>query len=393
MHSVLRQLAAAGYGAELEAFSALDRYFDLDNGPYLLVRTDAGLADLAKLFDLLRFPGAAVADAAYGGPLGTGTGEPPVYFICRDSDDVEFAGGRTSFPILRFSYDAAERRFRDPLDLYAALRDFRKGLSLPWSEGPEPSAEKYAACMDAALLVSRYGFPALNGPEGDSGLEGPLRTLAERLSLLGEGPPPAPERQQQFLAFLLCSRRPELGLELLKKTGFVARFWPELAAMDDVDHSKEFHPEGNAWAHTLETFRYRKKEDLILSLGLLLHDVGKPLSEASAARRFDRHAELGADAAGKFLRRLGFSDAVTEQVRYLVRHHMMPAALPRLPLNRTQEALESPLFPTLLELYRCDESSSFKGPEGYYESAAAYRAYLRNVKNPYRSADGKKLTR
>jgi poly(A) polymerase len=72
---------------------------------------------------------------------------------------------------------------------------------------------------------------------------------------------------------------------------------------------------------------------------------------------------------------------------------MLPAALPRLPLIRTQEIMESPLFPTLMELYRCDESSSFKGLDGYYESSAAYQTYLRNRRNPYRSADGKKLGR
>jgi poly(A) polymerase len=69
---------------------------------------------------------------------------------------------------------------------------------------------------------------------------------------------------------------------------------------------------------------------------------------------------------------------------------MLPAALPRLPLSKTAEVLESGLFPTLLELYRCDESSSFKDLDGYYESSAAYQAYLRNRRNPYRSADGRK---
>jgi poly(A) polymerase len=72
---------------------------------------------------------------------------------------------------------------------------------------------------------------------------------------------------------------------------------------------------------------------------------------------------------------------------------MLPAALPRLPLVRTRDILESPLFPTLLELYRCDESSSFKGLDGYYESSAAYQTYLRNRRNPYRLADGKKMGR
>jgi len=166
-----------------------------------------------------------------------------------------------------------------------------------------------------------------------------------------------------------------------------------LAAMARVDHAKEFHPEGNVWVHTLETFQYRKSADLRLSLGLLLHDVGKPLAAASGTRRFDQHAELGERAAGKFLERLDFDPPLIADVRYLVRNHMLPAVLPRLPLTRTQATLESPLFPTLLELYRCDEFSSFKGPGGYYESAAAYQSYLRHLKNPYRSADGKKLKR
>jgi poly(A) polymerase len=53
---------------------------------------------------------------------------------------------------------------------------------------------------------------------------------------------------------------------------------------------------------------------------------------------------------------------------------MLPAALPRLPLAKTQEILESPLFPTL----------SFKDPAGYYESSAAYQSYPRTRRNPYR---------
>ncbi|MDR0597794.1 MAG: HD domain-containing protein, partial [Treponema sp.] len=160
------------------------------------------------------------------------------------------------------------------------------------------------------------------------------------------------------------------------------------------------HPEGNVWTHTLETFRYRKPighnrgaYDFRLSLGLLLHDVGKPLSASSGSNRFNGHAELGARAANKFLERLGYDAPLIADIHYLVRNHMLPAALPRLPLAKTREIMESPLFPALLELYRCDESSSFKGPDGYYESSAAYQTYLRNRRNPYRLADGKKIGR
>ena len=93
----------------------------------------------------------------------------------------------------------------------------------------------------------------------------------------------------------------------------------------------------------------------------------------------------------RFLERLGFSAAMTNNVCFLVRNHMLPAALPRVPLFRTEQIMSSPLFPMLMELYRCDESSSFKGLDGYYESSAAYKQFLRNRRNPYRSIDGKKI--
>ena len=61
------------------------------------------------------------------------------------------------------------------------------------------------------------------------------------------------------------------------------------------------------WEHTLATFAHRKKPDLVLSLALLLHDMGKPDAEGAGEKRFDGHSEIGARLATRFLRRLGFS--------------------------------------------------------------------------------------
>jgi poly(A) polymerase len=206
-----------------------------------------------------------------------------------------------------------------------------------------------------------------------------------------------------LLTGLLEAANPAPGFELLKSSGFIAAYWPELASLDDVDHSKEYHPEGNVWKHTMETLRYRKSAgskkkpgsvtsfEPQLSLGLLLHDIGKPLSNSTGSRRFDGHAELGERQARRFLERLGFDTPLIHDVCFLVRNHMLPAALPRLPLIRTGDIMASPLFPALLELYRCDESSSFKGLDGYYQSSATYQSFLRHRHNPYRSMDGKKI--
>jgi poly(A) polymerase len=55
--------------------------------------------------------------------------------------------------------------------------------------------------------------------------------------------------------------------------------------------------------------------------------------------------------------------------------------------------MRSRLFPILLELYRCDLSSTFRGPDGYYRACRIYRSFLKNVSNPFRDAAGKKLVK
>jgi poly(A) polymerase len=372
IEEICSSLASAGYTVKFRGYSALDLYFRLPPLPFFWIETNADIAILARYIDNLRFPGVDIADAAVDNLDGT------CYFRCLENGERSEA----SFPLLSLIYDWQTKRFHDPLGVYPLLRElhrnFRNGLG---SSVVQSQTGNGGVVMDAALLLARYGFSAEAFAAGKE-----------------QSPPPGPETQRVFLSCLLLSARPELGLELLKRSGFLNEFWPELASLNDVDHSKEFHPEGNVWNHTLETFRHRKPSasgafDLRLSLALLLHDAGKPISASFANHRFDGHAELGAQAAARFLERLEFEPSLIKDIFYLVKNHMLPAALKRLPLAKTAEIMASPLFPTLMELYRCDESSSFKGLDGYYENSAAYQTYLKNIKNPYRSRDGKKIKR
>jgi poly(A) polymerase len=383
-------ISAAGFPAYLYGFSAIDSYLGRDDLAAVYVSCRAGLADLARLFDGLRYPGFADAAVDSGGKTW--------YFECEDSEGARGASGAPNLPghcgsfgFLEFYQDCATRRFYDPNGVYPLLRQILGGGKTAWEDGfAKANAQTYRALFDGAMLLARY-FPETSFKD--------IKQLAAGFSGLEKTAPPGMEEQRLLLAGLLNAANPAPGFELLKMCGFIATFWPELAVLDDVDQSKEFHPEGNVWKHTMETLRYRKAGgqgtgfDLRLSLGLLLHDVGKPLSDSAGSRRFDGHAELGERQARRFLDRLGFGAPLARDVCYLVRNHMLPAALPRLPLARTGEIMSSLLFPLLLELYRCDESSSFKGLDGYYESSAAYKSYLKHCRNPYRTADGKKLKR
>jgi poly(A) polymerase len=382
----IKEISAAGFPVYLHGLSAIDSYLGRNAAAAAAVAVEvlcgADLADLARLFEGLRYPGAALADAAVDSDGKTW------YFRCEDPEHLR--SYRHSFSFFDFYQDCATRRFYDPNGIYPLLRSILKGAddapAMQWWKNANASADSCRALFDAAVILARY-FPETGN--------GAINAIAADFRGLS-GTPPGTEEQRLLLIRLLDAANPAPGFELLKRCGFIAAYWPELAILDDVDHSKEFHPEGNVWKHTMETLRYRKAQgggfDLRLSLGLLLHDIGKPLSESSGSRRFDGHAELGERQAYRFLQRLGFEPPLIRDVCYLVRNHMLPAAVSRLPLIRTGEVMSSLLFPTLLELYRCDESSSFKGLDGYYRSSAAYQSYLKHRRNPYRSADGKKLT-
>lgn len=375
--------------ALLEAsFTAVDRYLGLAPAPIRYASFRGDLGALAGHFDGVEYPGLPWADASL--PWRAFGPRPP-------------ARMRPAWLPSRFPPAADPPDFEPPVEGVSELL-------VACEEGAEPTERAYAALdllydRRRRVFIDRGGArEAILSRVLESRPAEPSRLLFETAALLARGgweaaadrvecalPRDVSEgEQRRLLAMVACGAEPARGFDWLLRIGFIDRYWPELAELASVEHAKELHPEGDGWRHTMETFAHRKEPDLTLSLGLLLHDLGKPRASAESGRRFDHHAEIGADLARRFLLRLGFPAALAADVDFLVRRHMMPAAFARLPLFRTQETLEHPLAPLLLELYRCDELSSFRGPDGYYEACAAYRAFLKNARNPWRSADGRK---
>lgn len=362
MDEILAKLAAAGIPAYSSSITALDAYRGFRRAPVQFALAECALQELAKLFEGLDYPALPYADAALDlGQRDEEAGSATLYLRCVDS--VRCAEP-AAFAPLDLLCGRRPGFFLDPRGIYSNLRE----PSLAIRPAP-PEVQLF----EAAVLLARQPY--------EIDLQSPL-------ALPRDFPPRA---QRDLLSLVLTGPSPERALELLRQVGFIDSYWPELAALSGVGQSKEYHPEGDAWTHTMETFHYRKLPSLRLSLALLLHDAGKPRAEAAEGRRFDRHAEIGRSVAERFMRRLGFAPSLAADVSFLVRYHMMPAALPRLPANRLEGIVDDPRFPILLELYKCDELSTFRGPDGYYEACAAYRVYLKNARNPWRDASGKKL--
>lgn len=396
---VIRQLAEAGFSSYLVGPSALEKYFGTPPGREFWIETEGSLVDLSRIFERLVFPGMEYFDAALE------SAHRLYLFRCTEGEkDCSQAHQATLQGTFR--YEMGRNAFLDPCGAYSFLRSESLILAGPGGGGREggrivdpysevsPDLRPWYIAAEIALLVAKFGYKAPAGFE-------PVKITARRshsesFSAVSARPGPdllTPLEQRFVLNGVLTGKNAAAGLQVLMDSGFVGAHWPLLAAMDEIVHSKEQHPEGNVWRHTLEAFLHRKVLDPELSLGLLLHDVGKPFARENNGNRFDQHAQIGSVKARRFLQGLGYPAETVDAVEFLVKYHMVPGALPKLPVYRTESVMASPLFPDLLELYRCDVSSTYRGPEGYYRACRTYRAFLKNSHNPFRNSDGKKRLR
>ena len=357
--------------------SSLEKYFRQDSSAISFCFLEGSIVDIAKNYDNISYPGVEGIDAVVTDE------DKEVLYSCYDSVLTEQLH---PFNVYNFLLDKGRNVFIDRSECYRSLRE--KELSLTDSTGFS-STLTLENLLEAAALVAQFGF------KPDPHVIKELSRLSETLT--AETPSkdnlPSSLLQRVYLTAVVSGEFAAAGLKLLRDFGAVETLWPELNALIGLDQAKEFHPEGDAWDHSLETLYHRKTKDAELAFALLLHDVGKPLASREDGNRFHNHAQIGRKAAERFLRRLKFPEAKIEKICFLIENHMLPAAIKTLPPFRTEKAMLNPYFPLLLEVYRCDLLSSFNGPEGYYDACKVYRKFIKNKKNPFRDSAGKKLYR
>lgn len=147
------------------------------------------------------------------------------------------------------------------------------------------------------------------------------KTAEAMRAAAGRIPTIAPERVGDELTKLLVrAGAPSIGLELLREVGALEHVLPELLEGWRVEQN-EFH-RYTVYYHSLYTCDAAPRE-LVLRLGALLHDVGKPRTKEGP--HFYRHERVGEGMARAALQRLRFSSEVVERVAQLVANHMYAA--------------------------------------------------------------------
>jgi tRNA nucleotidyltransferase (CCA-adding enzyme) len=237
----------------------------------------------------------------------------------------EEAASRRDLTINSIGYDPITCEVIDP---FGGIQDIQNKVILHTSE--EHFAEDPLRVLRACQFAARFDFTI--APETTVlcyRLKDELKTL------------PKERVWTEFQKLLLKSPKPSIGLEALRSTGALSLF-PELEALIDIQQDDQWHPEGCVWTHTLmvvdEAVRVLaddnvtdEYERLVVLLGALCHDLGKPAvtefkegSDGVARWRAHDHESQGVKPTEDFLGSMGVSPDLIKDVTPLVAHHLKP---------------------------------------------------------------------
>ncbi len=250
---------------------------------------------------------------------------------------VEEACRRRDFTINAMAADPLTGELFDPFGGYGDLQARVLRVTDAERFGDDP-----LRVMRGLQFAARFGLTA------DEDSKRVMRAMVPSLREL-----PKERFLDEWRKLLLQAPQPSIGLRLGMELGVFHALYPQFAALPDTPQDPTWHPEGDVWAHTLLTvdqaaaIRVRDglPDDvaLVLMLGALCHDLGKPAT--TVVRPDGRVTAHGHDAAGvepaeRFLDQIGADLRTREKVTRLVAEHTWPRRSYRAEVERGERVTD-----------------------------------------------------
>lgn len=163
----------------------------------------------------------------------------------------------------------------------------------------------------------------------------------------------AAERIREEFCKLICGRG---AVRVLRDyIDVVAVFLPELARCVGFEQNTKYHSY-DVFEHTLQALALCENDDLITRLGVLLHDIGKPLcyTEDEQGGHFKGHAPAGVEITKEVLSRLRFDNETIHRMELLVEWHDIPLSAEKKRVKRLMQRISDADILRLLDIKRCD---------------------------------------
>ena len=250
------------------------------------------------------------------------------------------------------------------VDEFGGIRDLKNKLIRAVGDPVERFSEDGLRPLRACRFAAKLNFNI--EPKTFKAISRCLKT-AKKVSV---------ERVHDELMKMMEADKPSIGLELMRRSGLLKLYIPELLKGVGVKQPKPFHKE-DVYLHSIHSCDEAPKGKPTLRFAALLHDISKP--SCKVGMTFYDHENVGALTAEKIMRRLKFSNASIEYAKALIRSHMFnysydwsDAAVRRF-INRVGPAYVDDLF----ELRRADVRSM--GRKADTEGPRSLKARVKRV--------------
>ena len=132
------------------------------------------------------------------------------------------------------------------------------------------------------------------------------------------------ERVWKELSRALMEPHPRLFFDTLLETDALHVIFPEVYRLKTALEARRWHPEGDAYEHTMLvlTQAAKWKYDLETRVACLAHDFGKGLTPRDQLPKHYGHEVTGVPVAKAFCHRLTVPSDVTRRVGHTTRYHM-----------------------------------------------------------------------
>ncbi len=239
--------------------------------------------------------------------------------------DLDFAAAarRRDFTINTIGYDPLENKLLDP---YGGVEDLANKRLV--CVDPETFIDDPLRILRAVQFAARFELSC------DESLLVLCREMIQNGAL---NELPKERIFEEFKKLFLLSKHPSIGMALLREMGGLEFFTP-LDKLEITPQEADSHPEGSVWNHTLmaldtmASMRQGKwRDDMVLMLATLLHDIGKPDTTITlnGALNAPKHAEVGVELAQRWLERITEDKDLIERILPLIRYHGTPRKLHR----------------------------------------------------------------
>ena len=206
------------------------------------------------------------------------------------------------------------------VDHFGGREDLRAGILRHVSE--RTFGEDPLRVLRGAQFAARFGFSV--APE--------TMELFRKMDLSAL---PKERVEGELNKALLQADRPSVFFEILRESGHLSLWFPELEALIDTPQDPRYHAEGSAYVHTLmvldEAAKLRSQAEYPLGLmyAALTHDLGKAVTtkrEGDRIRSFS-HEIAGIGLGERFMKRITGEIRLIDYVKNMIELHMRPNAL------------------------------------------------------------------